>query len=86
MRNKVILLVVAVLLTLGAVQVLAQDNVLKIGLLTDQSGPLTIYGFEQEYGFKLGLLYAAGVDPEDYASIDEAMAAVRLGAPVDGRP
>jgi len=37
----------------------AQDGEpLKIGLLVDQSGPLTIYGIEQENGFMLGLEYA----------------------------
>jgi branched-chain amino acid transport system substrate-binding protein len=57
---------------------------LVIGLMVDQSGPLTIYGYEEEYGFKLGLLYAAGVNPADYASIDEALAAVTIaGRPVE---
>ncbi|MDX2160822.1 MAG: substrate-binding domain-containing protein [bacterium] len=85
MRNKVLLLVVAALLMLGAVNTFAQEGEpLRIGLLTDQSGALTIYGFELEYGFKLGLLYAAGVNPADYASVDEALAAVTVaGRPVE---
>lgn len=35
-----------------------QDDTLKIGLLTDNSGALSIYGFEQTQGFMLGLEYA----------------------------
>ena len=63
----------------------AQDEEpLVIGLMVDQSGALTIYGFEEEYGFKLGLLYATGINPADYASIDEALAAVTIaGRPVE---
>jgi branched-chain amino acid transport system substrate-binding protein len=63
----------------------AQDGEpLVVGLLVDESGPLTIYGYELEYGFKLGLLYAAGVDPADYASVDEALAEVTVaGRPVE---
>ncbi|MGB1288153.1 MAG: substrate-binding domain-containing protein [Aggregatilineales bacterium] len=38
---------------------MAQDaEPIRIGLLVDQSGPLTIYGIEQENGFMLGLEYA----------------------------
>ncbi len=85
MSKKLLLLVIAAVLLLGAVTAFAQEgDVLKIGLLTDQSGALTIYGFELEYGFKLGLLYAAGVDPAAYASVDEALAAVTIaGRPVE---
>ncbi len=36
----------------------AQEDTLKIGLLTDHSGPLALYGFEQTQGFMLGLEYA----------------------------
>jgi branched-chain amino acid transport system substrate-binding protein len=73
-------LLVAGLLASG---ISAQDDVLRIGLLTDQSGALTIYGFELEYGFKLGLLYATGIDPAEYDyDIDAALAA----AEVAGRP
>jgi len=86
LRNKLFLLVTALVLVLGVVgAVSAQEgDPLVIGLLTDQSGALTIYGFELEYGFKLGLLYAAGVNPADFASIDEALAAVTIaGRPVE---
>jgi branched-chain amino acid transport system substrate-binding protein len=83
MLRKVVLL--ALCLVLGVAVVGAQDaEPLKIGLLTDQSGALTIYGFEQEQGFKLGLLYAAGVDPLQYDSIDAALADVMIaGRPVE---
>ncbi|MFW5748037.1 MAG: substrate-binding domain-containing protein [Chloroflexota bacterium] len=61
-----------------------EDLPLKIGLMVDQSGALAIYGFELEYGFKLGLLYQAGIDPSDYESIDDALADVRIaGRPVE---
>jgi len=56
----------------------AQDDALKIGLLTDLSGALNIYGTELEQGFKLGLVYAAGLDIADYETIDDALAAVTL--------
>lgn len=83
-RQKLVLLVVVLLAVLAiSLGVAAQDaEPLKIGLLTDLSGPLTIYGIELENGFKLGLLYAAGIDPADYDSIDAALADVTLG----GRP
>ena len=58
MRRQKLVLVVVVLISLLAVTigVAAQEGEpLKIGLLTDQSGPLTIYGVEQENGFLLGL-------------------------------
>jgi branched-chain amino acid transport system substrate-binding protein len=85
MRQKVFLLFALVLMILSVGMAAAQDGEpLKIGLLVDQSGPLTIYGFELEHGFKLGLLYAAGVNPADYASVDEALAAVTVaGRPVE---
>jgi branched-chain amino acid transport system substrate-binding protein len=58
----------------------AQDDApLTIGLLTDQSGPLTIYGIELENGFKLGLLYAAGIDPTEYDSVDAALEDLTIG-------
>ncbi|NWF69235.1 MAG: substrate-binding domain-containing protein [Chloroflexi bacterium] len=85
MRKSLLVLVLGVLLLLVvAGSVAAQEGEpLVIGLLTDQSGPLTIYGFELEYGFKLGLLYAAGVNPADYDNdMDAALAAVTIG----GRP
>lgn len=77
-----VLVLLASLLMIGGAG--AQDEALRIGLLVDQSGPLTIYGVELEYGFKLGLLYAAGVDPAEYESIDDALAAVTVaGRPVE---
>jgi len=63
MLKRTVFMLVAALLILGVVGVGAQAEVLRIGLLTDQSGALAIYGFELEQGFKLGLLYAAGVEP-----------------------
>jgi branched-chain amino acid transport system substrate-binding protein len=83
MRKVLVFLLVA-LMALGALMVSAQsDEPLVIGLLTDQSGPLTIYGIEEENGFKLGLLYATGVDPADYNNnIDDALAAAKIA----GRP
>ena len=84
MLKKLAFVVVAVLVVMGVVAVGAQGEPLRIGVLTDQSGALTIYGFELEYGFKLGLLYAAGVDPAEYDSIDDALAAVEIaGRPVE---
>lgn len=83
MRFKVlVLLVLAALLAFGAT---AQDATpLKIGLLTDQSGALAVYGIELEMGFKLGLLYAAGIDPAEYESLDAALADLTIaGRPVE---
>lgn len=84
--RKVLLIVLIAALTIGVLGVAAQSgDPLVIGLLVDQSGPLTIYGHEEENGFKLGLLYAAGVDPADYDNnIDDALAAVTIaGRPVE---
>jgi branched-chain amino acid transport system substrate-binding protein len=80
-----VFLVVVLLAALMVGTAAAQDGEpLVIGLMVDQSGPLTIYGVEEEYGFKLGLLYATGVNPADYASIDDALAAVTIaGRPVE---
>lgn len=75
-------IVMVLALAIGAASAQDEGETLKIGLLTDQSGALTLYGYELEYGFKLGLLYAAGINPSDYESVDEALAAVRVG----GRP
>ena len=67
----------------------AQEGTLKIGLLTDHSGALSIYGFEQTQGFMLGLEYAtdgtmevAGrpievVMRDNASDIDEANSQVR---------
>jgi branched-chain amino acid transport system substrate-binding protein len=74
----------------------AQDETLKIGLLTDLTGALSIYGVEQTNGFMLGLEYAtegtmevAGwpieVIVRDNASdLDTANAQVRELIEVDG--
>lgn len=69
----------------GVVVTAAQDATpLKIALLTDKSGALTLYGVELENGFKLGLVYAAGLNPDDYETIDDAVAAVTIaGRPVE---
>ncbi len=82
MRKYVLLLLMVLMVVAGSVTA-QDDKPLVIGLLTDQSGALTIYGFEQEYGFKLGLLYAAGINPADYNNnVDDALAAAKIG----GRP
>lgn len=81
--RKVLLTLVLVLLALAG-SVAAQDGEpLVVGLLVDQSGPLTIYGVELENGFKLGLLYAAGIDPADY---DNDVNAALADVVVAGRP
>jgi len=79
MRKSVLLLVLSLFLVIG--RAVAQDSEpLVIGLMVDQSGALTIYGYEEEYGFKLGLLYAAGVNPADYGNdMDKALEAVKIG-------
>ncbi|HRE48727.1 MAG TPA: substrate-binding domain-containing protein [Aggregatilineales bacterium] len=88
MSRKVILFVLVFLMAAALIPAFpraqAQDP-LKIGLLVDQSGALTIYGYELEQGFKLGLLYAAGVKLADHNnSLDEALKAVTIaGRPVE---
>ncbi len=82
MIRKLSLLFAVVILVLGTSLVAAQDTPIKVGLLTDESGALAIYGVELENGFKLGLLYAAGIDPTQYDSLDAALADVKI----DGRP
>ena len=84
MFRKFVAVVLAVLLlTVGIVA--AQDGEpLKIGLLTDESGVLSYYGYELDYGFHLGLLYQAGIDPLEYDSIEDAMADLTIaGRPVE---
>lgn len=81
LRKLSLLFVIALVLMISSIAG-AQDDVLRIGLMTDESGALTIYGYELEYGFKLGLLYSAGIDPSEYESVDAALADVTLG----GRP
>lgn len=82
--RKTIVLMFILLLAVGNIAAQEGDP-LVIGLLTDESGALTTYGYELEYGFKLGLLYAAGVDLADYDNnIDDALAAVVVaGRPVE---
>jgi branched-chain amino acid transport system substrate-binding protein len=84
MFRKFVAVVLAVLLlTVGIVA--AQDGEpLKIGLLTDESGVLSVYGYELDYGFHLGLLYQAGIDPLEYDSLEDAMAELTIaGRPVE---
>jgi branched-chain amino acid transport system substrate-binding protein len=57
-KSHVRFLVMIVVLTLVAGGVLAQDEPIKIGLMTDESGVLSLYGFEVDYGFHLGMQYA----------------------------
>lgn len=85
-RRLFLIAALAVVIVGGFSVAIAQEDAtpLKIGLLTDQSGALTIYGYEQEYGFKLGLLYAAGINPDDYDSVDAALADVTVaGRPIE---
>ncbi len=87
MRRLVLALLITVMMILplaGNISAQTTDP-LVIGLMVDQSGALTIYGYEEEYGFKLGLLYAAGINPADYDNdMDKALAAVTIaGRPVE---
>ncbi|MCL4253976.1 MAG: substrate-binding domain-containing protein [Anaerolineae bacterium] len=87
MRKSIFVLMTMILfvMSVGLGSSVAQDDSpLKVGLMVDQSGLLTIYGIELEYGFKLGLLYATGVNPQDYESVDAALADVRIaGRPIE---
>lgn len=81
-RKIVLMLALSLALIVGITA--AQDEPIKIGLLTDQSGALSIYGYELDYGFHLGLLYAAGIDPLEYDSVEDALADVEIaGRPVE---
>ncbi len=81
-RKKLFIVLALLAMAFGVVS--AQDDALKIGLLTDESGALSIYGFELNHGFELGLLYAAGIDPLEYDSVEEALADVTIaGRPVE---
>jgi len=51
-------LVLVLVLALSAVGLSSAQDPLKIGVLTDHSGALSFYGFEQTQGFELGLMYA----------------------------
>ncbi len=82
MRFKLFVLA-AVALLIAIAPLAAQDvTPLKIGILTDQSGALALYGQELVNGFELGLLYAAGIDPSAAESLEAALAELTLG----GRP
>ncbi len=59
-KVRVLLVVVMILTLVTALNVSKAQEPLKIGVLTDQSGPLQVYGFEQTNGFELGLEYATG--------------------------
>jgi branched-chain amino acid transport system substrate-binding protein len=86
MLRKAFLFLSLALVLMSAALMAAQDaEPLKIGLLTDKSGPLTIYGIELEQGFKLGLIYSAGLDLADYDNdVEAALAAVTIaGRPVE---
>ncbi|XWX03605.1 substrate-binding domain-containing protein [Aggregatilineales bacterium SYSU G02658] len=78
-------LTVGALALVGVLGVRAQEGEpLRIALLSDQSGALALYGTELENGFKLGLIYAAGLDPANYDTIDAALADVVVaGRPVE---
>ncbi|MBI5928794.1 MAG: substrate-binding domain-containing protein [Chloroflexi bacterium] len=90
MTGIVMITVVALALpTFTHVSSARQDDVLKIGVLTDHSGALQIYGFEQTQGFHLGLEYATGgtmevagrkievVEADNGSDIDTANSQVR---------
>lgn len=81
-KSVFVLLLISLFLVVGMAS--AQDEPIRIGLLLDKSGWLTLYGIESENGFKLGLLYAAGIDPAEYDSVDAALAELTIaGRPVE---
>lgn len=59
-KARVLVLVLILVLSMSAFGMThaQDDDTLKIGVLTDHSGALSIYGFEQTQGFELGLQYA----------------------------
>lgn len=59
-KATLIILTLVLVLTAALAGVVSaqEDDTLKIGLMVDQSGALALYGFELEYGFRLGLEYA----------------------------
>lgn len=82
MKRKLILALAFLLMMVPFVQ--AQDEPIRIGIVTDLSGGLAFYGVEQVNGFQLGLLHAAGVDTSAYETIEDALAAVTIaGRPVE---
>lgn len=83
-QKRFLVLLLCAMLMLAGVAAAQDDEPIRIGLLVDQSGGLTLYGYELEYGFKLGLLYESGIDPSEYDSVDAALADVRVaGRPVE---
>jgi len=78
MRKWIVLLMLLTLLIPVAGSVSAQDEPIRIGVVTDTSGALAIYGNEQTNGFLLGLLFAAGIDPLEFDSLEEALAEVSV--------
>ena len=83
MKRKLLLALATMLLLVPMVG--AQDGEpIRVGIVTDLSGWLGIYGEEQVNGFELGLLYAAGIDPLEYDSIEDALADVEVaGRPIE---
>jgi branched-chain amino acid transport system substrate-binding protein len=84
MSRKALLIVFALLLALVGVSGAQDGEPLVIGVVTDQTTGLAIYGYELEFGFKLGMLYELGIDPTEYESIDAALSeAVAGGRPIE---
>lgn len=107
-KTFTVLVVVIVLVSMVVMPAFASNNnashfgnhqegvPLKIGVLTDHSGPLAIYGFEQTQGFELGIEYAtdgtmevAGrpieiVVRDNGGDIDQALADARELIEVEG--
>jgi branched-chain amino acid transport system substrate-binding protein len=81
----VYLMVVLILLAVPAGGVTkAQAGPLKIGLLTDKSGALAIYGVELSNGFALGLKYATGGKMEVAGRKIEVLERDNAGKPETG--
>ncbi|MEO1163185.1 MAG: ABC transporter substrate-binding protein [Chloroflexota bacterium] len=84
MKRALMMMLAAALLMMPVFGSQAQDEPIRIGVVTDLSGWLGIYGAEQVNGLKLGLLYASGVDVSEYEDIDAAMEEVTVaGRPVE---
>src|SRR5690349_3575271 len=83
MKRKLILALAFFLMLVPLFSIQAQEP-LRIGVVTDLSGSLAIYGNEQVNGLKLGLIYAAGLDTAEYETVDDALAAVTIaGRPIE---
>jgi branched-chain amino acid transport system substrate-binding protein len=84
MSRKLFIGAMLLLLSVPFFSVQAQEEPIRVGIVTDLSGWLSIYGVEQVNGFELGLLYAAGINPSDYDSIEDALADVTVaGRPIE---